>query len=138
MAKVSFYYVDGKTLSPDNYEALEVRLTETERYRLPDKRKVGARHRHILSRALMRYGVTQEFGGLKSVEYPKDNAPYILDAPVHLSLSHCGSIAAIAIGHDCLIGCDVLTSGRSKHWRQLVNRWFHAAEIDWVMAASES
>lgn len=138
MAEIRFYSINGRALSLDSYTDLAPHLTEAERYRLPKKSAQGAWRRHILSRLLMRRCVIDAFGDVKQVTYHADSAPQIECDSVNLSLSHCGAVAAVAIGYDCRVGCDVLTIGRSKNWRQLYRRWFHESDIKWLSDAPEA
>ncbi len=92
-------------------EQTETLLSESEKARLCATGSPQKRHEFLLSRALMRHGLTQRFGQQESFwnfQYQSDHAPEItnLPRPVYTSLSHSKDLTAFVIS-EMPVGLDL-------------------------------
>lgn len=97
------------------------------------------RHRaYVTARLLWRQGATQfaQTQGLTGPDFnqlPPSGAVTPADAPFQSSLCHTDSLVLAAFNRDA-IGVDAEPLDRSLEWERLAERWFAAAETQWLSA----
>jgi len=106
-------------------------LSADERERAGGFSFAGDQRRYVWTRAMLR----QILGGCLGArphslefEYGPHGRPELVGRPLRFSVSHCGSVALVAVARSADVGADVEAVRASTDWRRMAERWYAPAE----------
>lgn len=117
-------------------------LSPDERERLAGYRSAHARHRFLLSRALLRIVLGQLTGrppqSLRFARLPSGKPLLVDDPDLHFSLSHSGDWIALATSEHQPVGIDIEHPRRHRNIMRIAHRYFHPDECALLEAPPQS
>jgi 4'-phosphopantetheinyl transferase len=116
-------------------------LSDDERLRADEFRFEAGRRQFVITRGTLRMLLAQYLGerpqdvtfSVEAIGKPKLAALHAA-TDVRFNVSHSGTLALIAITRGCDVGVDVERNRTVKQLEQLARRYFHAQEIEGVLA----